>query len=96
MKREITFGDHTAIIDMGEGRAMLTVLESSLPVQLADALDAAGDMDATEVSLIPGGACIRIAHDLPAAELLSVVCETISDVYDTDTTISYARAEDSI
>lgn len=96
MKREITFGDHTAIIDMGEGRAMLTVLESSLPVQLADALDAAGDMDATEVSLIPGGACIRIVHDLSTADLLDVICEIISDVYDTDTTISYARAEDSI
>lgn len=96
MKREITFGDHTATIDMEEGRATLTVLESSLPVQLADSLDAVGDMDATEVSLIPGGACIRIVHDLPAADLLDVVCETISDVYDLDTSISYARAEDTI
>lgn len=96
MKREITFGDHTATLDMGEGRAMLTVLESSLPVQLADALDADGDMDATGVSLIPGGTCIRIVHNLPTAELLDVVCEVISDVYDTNTSISYACAEDSI
>lgn len=97
MKRAIKFGGCTAVLNVGEHRAMLTVYESSLPTILADAINEAGDIDVTEVSREDNNAtAIRIVHDLSINELLDVICEAISKVYDADTFVSNARAENVI
>lgn len=98
MERIITFNGQTALLCAGDHRALLTIADHSLPVELADVINEAGDLTVTEVFLDDscGSGVIRISHDLPLSELLSIVCEAISRVFDTDTAVSYARSEDTV
>lgn len=96
MKRKITFGERSALLCVGEGRAMLTVHKSSLSVKLADAIDNAGDISVTEVFRVGEDYAVRMVHDLTPADLLGVVCDAIRKVYDADTVVSYARAESTV
>lgn len=97
MKKEIKFGGCSALLSAGEHRAMLTTREKSLPVILADAINEAGDVRVIEVSKDDDGATyIRMTHYLSAGDLLDVVCEAISRVYNVDTFVSNARAENAV
>lgn len=97
MKREIKFGGCSAVLSIGDHRAMLTTREKSLPVILADAINEAGDLDVIEVNRDDSDVtAIRITHDLNLGELLDIVCEAISRVYDVDTFVSNARAESAV
>ena len=92
MKEIITYGEHSAELHAGEHRATLYMDEKSLPVQLADVLNEAGDIHVHNVQKTDDGfGCIGITHDLPASDLLAEVCDAITRVYDTDTTVSNAR-----
>lgn len=93
MKRKITFGGRTALLCAGEGRAMLTVHKSSLPVKLADAISEAGDLRVTEVFRVGEDSAVRMVHSLTPSDILGVVCEAIGKVYDADTSVSFARTE---
>lgn len=97
MKREIKFGGCSAFLSIGDHRAMLTTREKSLPVILADAINEAGDLDVIEINRDESDVtAIRITHDLNPGELLNIVCEAISRVYDVDTFISNARTESAV
>lgn len=96
MKREIKFGGNSALLSVGDNRAMLTVYEKSLPVLLADAINEAGDLTVTEVFKVGDDTYIRIVHDLSAAEILDIVCEAISRVYDVDAFVKNARPENAV
>ncbi len=96
MKREIKLGGCSALLSAGDNRAMLTVHEKSLPVVLADAINEAGDLTVTDVFKAGDDTCIRIVHDLSAGEILDIVCEAISRVYDVDTFVKNARPETSV
>ena len=96
MKREIKFGGNSALLSVGDNRAMLTVDEKSLPVLLADAINEAGDLTVTEVFKVGDDTYIRIVHDLSAAEILDIVCEAISRVYDVDAFVKNARPENAV
>ena len=94
MKRTITFKDKSALLSAGENRAMLTINEYRLPVELADAINESGDVYVVDVFL--DDTCqmgvIRIVHDLPSpSELIEIICEAISRIFDADTSVSYAR-----
>ncbi len=99
MKREITFGDCSALLSAGEHRAMLTVYESTnstLPVGLADEINEAGNITVTEVFRAGNDTAIRMVHDLTPSDVLGVVCEAIGKVYAADTAVSYARPENAV
>lgn len=92
MKKEITFGGLTAILNVGDNRAMLVVIDNHLPTELADKLNESGGLDALEVFFNDDEqGCIRMSHDLPMDELADIVCNAISEIYDTDVSISNAR-----
>ena len=93
MERKITFGGRSALLSAVEGRAMLTVHQSTLPVKLADAINEAGDITVTEVFRVGEDSAVRMVHDLTPSDILGVVCEAIGKVYDADTSVSYARTE---
>ena len=49
MKKEITFGAYSAILNASAERAMLTIKHKRLPLKIADKINEAGDIIATEV-----------------------------------------------
>lgn len=94
MKRIINFKDKSALLSAGENRAMLTINEYRLPVELADAINEAGDVYVVDVFL--DDTCktgvIRIVHNLSSpSELVEIICEAISRIFDADTSVTYAR-----
>ena len=92
MIKIITFGSREAELHISEHRAALYTGEKSLPVELADALTETGDIYVHSVQMNGNGfGVIGMTHDLYTGDLLAEVCDTISRVYDTDTTISNAR-----
>ena len=92
MKKIITFGQHSAELHAGEHRAALVISEKCLPVGLADVLNEAGDIHVHNVQKNDDGfGCIGITHDLSVSGLIAEVCDAITRVYDTDTTVSNAR-----
>ncbi len=92
MKKIISFGKHSAELHIGEHRASLVMTENCLPVELADVLNKTGGMHVHSVHKNYGGfGCIGITHDLSASDILAEVCDAITRIYDTDTTISNAR-----
>ncbi len=96
MKREITFGGRSALLCAGEGRAMLTVHESTLPVSLADEINESGDITVTEVFRTDKDTALRMVHDLTPSDVLGVICEAIGKVFDADTSVSYARPQNAV
>lgn len=96
MKREITFGKHFALLHNGEKCAKLYIDEPALPVALADSINREQRIDVTDISKCKGYSCIRMFHELTAGELLGVICEAIGEVYNADTSVSYARPENAV
>lgn len=93
MRRDIKFGGCSALVEIEEGKAILTVWERSLPLLLADSLNESEGVDVVEVRNVMGKEYrISMNHFLPNGELLNIVCEAISQVYDVDTSVSYARS----
>lgn len=91
MKKIITFGEHSAELHADDHRAALYMNEKSLPVELADVLSKVGDIHVHNVQKTDDGfGVIGITHDLPASDLLAEVCDAITRVYDTGTTVSNA------
>lgn len=96
MKREITFGKHYALLHNGEKCAKLYIDEPALPFALADAINKEPRIDVTDVYRYNGCSCIRMFHELNAGELLGIVCESIGEVYDADTSVSFAPTENAV
>lgn len=96
MKREITFGKHSALIHSGENYAKLYIGEPTLPVALADTINKEQRIDVTDVSKHKDYSCIRMFHELTAGELIDIICSAIGAVYNSDTSIIDARPKSSI
>lgn len=97
MKKEITFGGFTAILNASDTRAMLVITDNHLPAELADKINESGDLDILEVFLNDDKqGCVRISHDLPMADLTDIICNAISAIYNTDISISNAKTESVI
>lgn len=96
MKREIKFGERSALLHNGEKCAKIYIDEPTLPVALADCLNKEQGIDVTEVSKHEKGSCIRMFHELTGGEILGIVCDAIGEVYNEDATVSYARPENAV
>lgn len=87
MKLKITFGSKKAILLNNGFSAKISIFDSNLPLDLADALDSNPGIEVTEVCRIDGNTCIFLSHNLSPLDLGNIVGETISMVY--NTSISY-------
>lgn len=98
MERIINFNGKSALLCAGKHRALLTVNENRLPVELADAINEMGDICVSDVFLDDdcGTGVIRILHDLSPSELLEVICETVSLIFDTNISVSDASSQNAV
>lgn len=90
MKKEISFAGRTAILHNGEKCAKLFIGESTLPVKLADRINETPEIDVTDISKNGTFASVRMFHALDNSELLGVVCDAITEVYETDIVVTNA------
>lgn len=97
MVREIKFGDRRAFLCIDGNSASITIEDTSLPVLLADALEENEDITISEVYHMKDfDFTIQMDYEMSKAELTNVICEALSQVYDTDTTVCYARSQNII
>lgn len=96
MKREIKFGERSALLHTGEKYAQIYIDEPTLPVALADCLNKEPGIDVTTVSKHEKGTYICMLHERTGGEILGIVCDAIEEVYNEDTTVSYARPENAV
>lgn len=89
MKKFIEFGERSALLSVyQEKRATLYISnEPILQCALADAIDEAENVNVYETQLKGGGCFICMEHELEAADLLEIVCDAISRVYNTDVSV---------
>lgn len=91
MRKILTFGNHSAELYTDNVGAFLAMDENRLPLKLADTLNSTDGINVDLVEMNDGCGCIHLTHDLSASDLLAEVCDAITRVYDTDTTVSNAR-----
>lgn len=97
MKKTITFGGISAELNAGKHRAALSIGVDRLPLELADAINEAGDIRVNGVMLDDNETpYIRMTHDLDNNELLAVITEAITRVYDTDIVVSNATTAPTV
>lgn len=93
MKREIIYGEKKALLSVVEGRAILSIESDDSTLKLADAIDGSDEVEVDAVYRKENGeAVIRINHTEMPFGLLETVCESISQVYEVDTKVFFARS----
>lgn len=98
MKREITFGDQIAMVERSKTAAMLEIPRAnsdSLAI-LADAIDE--NYGITVIAFYPNKGKVQFIVDRTVSntEVIDMICDAIGRVFDCDTRVNYACAEDSI
>lgn len=98
MKREITFSNSVATIERSKSAATLQFLsfqEDKLAI-LADAINESECITVITI-LPPGGKVVfTVEKSTTNSEVIDIICEAISRVFDTDTSVSYARPENAV
>lgn len=91
MDKEIKLKDRSAIIEAKDHYAVLSiqVLEvEKLLTSLADEIDLSPELEVREVGYFcDGDAYINIYYEIPESDLLQIVCDAISKIFETDITI---------
>ena len=91
MVKVIKFGVHYARFYAGERRATLSMTEMSLSTKLADVINETSGVSVNAVLRNTTlAAIINMTFNIPAGELLYVICEAINRVYNVDTSVSNA------
>lgn len=100
MKKIITFGHNTAVLERSKSAASITVTpipgNTPLPTQIAELADKLNESDIVDVfHILPGRGkiCFTVEKSATNADVIDVVCDAVTCVYDTDTTVSNERAE---
>lgn len=98
MKREITFGNQIAMVERSKTAAMLEIPRAnsdSLAI-LSDAIDENDGI--TVIAFYPNKGKVQIIADRTVSntEVIDMICDAIGRVFDCDTRVNYACAEDSI
>lgn len=97
MKKIITFGQHSAILERSKSAALLEVKPA--PAQLSELADAINEADYLDVTAIfPGRGKIAfvVENSTANAAIICAVCDAIAGVFDTDTVVSNERAEEIV
>lgn len=100
MKKIITFGQSTAILERSKMAATLqiTPIQTNTPLpmplaELADALNEAENIDVHAILPARGKIAFTVEKGASNAEVIDIVCDAIAAVFDTDTVVSNERAE---
>lgn len=89
MRKIITFGQYTAILERSNAAALLEVTPSSAKLtQLADKIDYTDNIEVHAVLPARGKIAFTVDKETSTVELLDIVCDAITRVFDTDTVIS--------
>ena len=95
MKKEITFRNSVAIVERSKTVALLQVLSAETD-KLAILADAINESECiTVITILPprGKVVFTVEKSTPNSEVIDIVCDAISRVFDADTSVSYARPE---
>lgn len=85
MRKIITFGQYTAILERSNTAGLLEVTPSPAKLtQLADAIDYADNIDVHSVLPARGKIAFTVDKETSTVELLDIVCDAITRVFDTD------------
>lgn len=101
MKKIITFGRRTAILERSKMAATLQIVpdQTNTPfpmplAQLADAINEAENIDVHAILPTRGKIAFTVEKDASNTEIIGTVCDAIAAVFDTDSlVVSHERAE---
>lgn len=100
MKKIITFGHNTAVLERSKSAASIAITPipgntpfPSLIAELADKLNESEIIDVFHILPGRGKIVFTVERRATNADVIDVVCDAITCVYDTDTTVSNERAE---
>lgn len=103
MKKFITFGHSTAILEHSKSAASITVTpvpgNTSLPTQIAELADKLNESDIVDVSHIfpdRGKIVFTVERSATNANVIEVVCDALTCVFETDTIVSNERAQNAL
>lgn len=98
MKREITFSNSVATVERSKSAALLQLSPNQVD-KLAILADVINESDGiTVITILPprGKVVFTVEKSITNSEVIDVVCEAISRVFDADTSVSYARPENAV
>ena len=95
MKKIITFGQSTAILEHSKMAATLEVIPApAILAQLADTINEAETVDVHAILPARGKIAFTVEKDASNTEIIGTVCDAIAAVFDTDTVVvSNEKAE---
>lgn len=100
MKRIISFGNNTAVLERQKNSATITITPipayTSSPTQvalLADELNESDMVDVTQILPTCGKILFVVEKSVTAADIIDVVCCALTSVYDIDAIVANERPE---
>lgn len=98
MKREITFRNSVATVERLKTAAKLQVssTEADKLAILADAINESECITVFKISPPRGTVIFNVEKSTTNSEVIDIVCDAISRVFDADTSVSYARPENAV
>ena len=98
MKREITLRNSVAIVERSKTAALLQV-SSTKADKLTILADAINQSECIKViAILPprGKVVFTVEKSTTNSEIIDIICDAISQVFDADTSVSYARPENAV
>jgi hypothetical protein len=98
MKIEITFRNSVATVERSKTAALLQVASTEAD-KLAILADAINESECiTVITILPtcGKVVFTVEKSTTNSEIIDIVCDAISRVFDADTSVSYARTENAV
>ena len=103
MKKTISFGHNTVVLERSKSAASITVTpipeNTPLPMQIAELADRINESEIVDVfHILPSRGKINfmVERNTTNAIVIDIVCDAIECVYDTSTIISNERAQSPI
>lgn len=98
MKREITFRNSVATVERLKTFAKLQVssTEAEKLAILADTINESDCVAVFKISPLRGTVLFNVEKSTTNSEVIDIVCDAISRVFDADTSVSYARPENAV
>lgn len=100
MKKNITFGHNTAVLERSKSAASIVItpipVNTPLPSMIAELADKLNESEIVDVfHILPyrGKIVFTVEGSATNADIIDVVCDAVTCVYGTDTTVSNERAE---
>lgn len=98
MKREITFSNSVATVERSKSSALLQLSPTQIDklAILADMINESEGINVITILPPRGKVVFTVEKSISNSEVIDIVCDAISRVYDVDTSVSYARSENAV